>query len=166
MKQQQGFTLIELIMVIVVLGILSAFALPRFVDFSGSASTAALEGALGSVKSSAAIAHASCLADPDCNTAVAGSTTDMEGDIDMDFGYPGADDTSSGIVDAANLQGFGLHASDEVDGTNPGLIITNNDNLTDNEGCVFYIAATASSAPVSGIGVVGGSATPTTASCS
>lgn len=160
MRKQQGFTLIELIMVVVVLGILSAFALPRFVDFSGQASAAALDGALGSVKASSAIAHASCLADAACNTAVANSSTDMEGTIDMDFGYPGADDTTSGIVAAANLDGYGLTRSATVDGTHPGLIITNNDTLINGDACVFYVAASYDSAndiltpPATGIGVV------------
>ncbi|WP_108126236.1 type II secretion system protein [Saccharospirillum mangrovi] len=167
MKKQQGFTLIELIMVIVVLGILSAFALPRFVDFSSDASTAALEGALGSVKSSSAIAHAACLASPTCDTSVAGSTVDMEGSIDMDFGYPGADDVTSGIVQAANLEGFGLVRSTKIDGdTVAGLIITNKETFVDNEECVFYIPATASTAPSIGLGKTDNSGTASTAKCS
>jgi len=56
MKQQQtGFTLIELIMVIVILGVLSAVAIPKFVDLSGDAEDAALEGIAGGLSSAAVI---------------------------------------------------------------------------------------------------------------
>lgn len=48
---KSGFTLVELVIVIVVLGILSAVAVPRFIDFSGDAKVAATKGALGGVRS-------------------------------------------------------------------------------------------------------------------
>jgi prepilin-type N-terminal cleavage/methylation domain-containing protein len=48
-KQQSGFTLIELIMVIVILGIMAAVAIPQFVDLRGEARTASAEGVAGAL---------------------------------------------------------------------------------------------------------------------
>ena len=87
-NQQSGFTLIELIMVIVILGILAAFALPKFADLSGDARASSISGALGSVRSASAIVHSQALAKN--LTAAAGATqfVTLEGTkINLDFGY-------------------------------------------------------------------------------
>lgn len=60
--KHSGFTLIELVIVIVILGILAAAALPRFSDLSQDARLAAVNGLAGSLRSAASIAHATQLA--------------------------------------------------------------------------------------------------------
>ncbi len=101
-SKQQGFTLIELIMVIVILGILAAVALPKFADLGGSARESSLNGLAGSLRSAAVISKAAWL--------VAGgsaSSVTLDGDavtVTSTTGYPTAN--AAGIGAAVDLSGY------------------------------------------------------------
>ncbi len=134
--RQAGFTLIELIMVIVILGILSAFALPKFADLSGSAEDATIAGSRAAIRSSAAIVHAQFLARGSTDTTL----TLEDATVDIVEGYPDAET----IDDAADI-GTGdfsvtLLASD-------ASVIFASTSATDGDPCVMYTEAAASSAP-------------------
>lgn len=121
-QAQAGFTLIELVVVIVILGILAATALPRMFDMSGQARLAKMQAALGAVKAAQATAHAAWLMNGglyECSACTTPITLDQasvkaEGQtVNMIGGYPdvGNDGMANavpgtavgGIVTAANL---------------------------------------------------------------
>jgi len=140
-NKQAGFTLIELIMVIVILGVLSAFALPRFANLGGNARAASINGLAASVKAASNIAHAQALAN---GTGAAVGVT-LEGQaITMANFYPTED--AAGITLAAQVSA-GAN-SDYSLGSPAAGIQYELSGGTDSTACsVLYVAAAANSTP-------------------
>ena len=103
MKKQAGFTLIELVIVIIILGIMAVTAAPKFLNLQDDAKKSAAQGVQAAVSSAAQLVYSKAAlvgVERDANGAVSSSDGTS---IDVVYGYPAA--TTNGIQRAVTIDG-------------------------------------------------------------
>ncbi|MCD9538505.1 type II secretion system protein [Photobacterium carnosum] len=114
MKRQQGFTLIELVVVIVILGILAVTAAPKFMNLQGDARNASLQGLKGAIQGAAGIVYGKAAIKGIESTS--GAVSAGTGTVETKFGYPTA---ATGGIDNA-VAGVGSTNTDWASATVDG----------------------------------------------
>ncbi|MEO9495547.1 type II secretion system protein [Vibrio splendidus] len=141
MKRQGGFTLIELVVVIVILGILAVTAAPRFLNLQDDAKDATLEGLAGAIQGSASIIYGKAAIEGFESTS--GALSAGGSTINTTFGYPNA--TQNDITNIVQGIGDDFQFISAVSGSTPAQVTFGIPNYTTN--CVLYTQATNANTP-------------------
>jgi prepilin-type N-terminal cleavage/methylation domain-containing protein len=167
-KTQQGFTLVELIIVIVILGILAVTAAPRFLNFQGDAKASVLEGIAGSLKSGLKIVEGKAIisglnaAAIACFNSTTNTVVPASGDplectapaLPLNFGSPALNvDSVKAIAEFSGDIAVVIEPTTTSGGTTTAgtkIFIANNATDAAATGCrVVYTPATATTTPAS-----------------
>ena len=114
MSSQKGFTLIELIIVIVVLGILAVTAAPQFIDFSSDARKSAVNGLKGGLQGATQTVYGRAAID---GILLENPGTTLVGSYETVYGYPSVDSGTAGTADTNGIikaAGLGAEGGDWV----------------------------------------------------
>ncbi|QUM83210.1 type II secretion system protein [Moritella sp. 28] len=139
MKKQNGFTLIELVIVIIVLGILAATAVPKFLNLQDDAKVSAMKGVESALHSAANIVYSKAAIDGVEKTADS-SVEDAGATIETVYGYPEA--TLAGINAAIEVSGFSSKIPTTADAQGATITFWNGTASTATDTCVSYVQAT------------------------
>jgi len=148
LQKQAGFTLIELVVVIVILGILAATAAPKFIDLTGDAKKSVIEGMQGSVNSAMNMVHAKAIVSN--QTASTGEVVINGEYYALIYGYPTV--AGAGTPDGSTGKGWGIDKLiDLSNGSNISYAagVFDHDDATDSAKCkVTYANASGTGTPL------------------
>ncbi|MBV7471570.1 MULTISPECIES: prepilin-type N-terminal cleavage/methylation domain-containing protein [Aeromonas] len=141
MKKQAGFTLIELVIVIIILGILAVTAAPKFLNLQDDAKAAAAQGVQAALQSASGLVYSKAALEGVEASSTEKSVSVAGGTVKVLFGYPIAN--ADGIVKAVNLDGWEISGSGSTDAGGTANFYPTN---AKGDSCyVVYTAATSTS---------------------
>lgn len=143
LKKQSGFTLIELVIVIIILGILAATAVPKFVDLQGDARASSMKGVKAALEGAATLTYS--------QAAIAGiekssSAVNTAAGVETRYGYPTA--TNNGIIEAVDLSANDWTVTEGSSSTALTIIASGASTTASECGVEYNEATDANSRPV------------------
>ena len=140
MKRNAGFTLIELVIVIIVLGILAATAVPKFINLQDDAKESSLKGVEAALHSAANIVYSKAAINGQETGQAVASTANGTG-VETEYGFPAATD----VANSVELSGFESKVA--TDGLTTLFYLENGASTTD---CTILYTEATSTASGSG----------------